>query len=127
MHDPLFRHLHQIRTSAGSEVFSEGAVNYAHLLAAADSHDDATDIIYDAIVLKLSIALNIEAQDVDPAKPLYMFGVDSLVAVELRTWLFKEIGAEVAIFDMMRGASIRAVAASVASRSKFVRSMEPDE
>lgn len=127
MHDPLFKHLHQIRTHLGGETSKEGHVDYSLLLATADSHDDATDIICDAIVWKLSRALNIETQDVDPLKPLYAFGVDSLVAVELRTWLSKEVGAEVGVFDMMGGQSIRAVATLVATRSKFVRPMEAEE
>ena len=43
------------------------------------------------------------AGDVDTGKPLYAYGVDSLLAVELRNWFGKEIGAEVAIFDIMGG------------------------
>lgn len=123
MHDPLFKQLHQIRTMGGSGHSTEDSVNYSLLLAAVESHDAATDIIYDAIVWKLSKALNIEPQDVDPSKPLHAFGVDSLVAVELRTWLLKEVGAEVAVFDLMGGTTIRAVASMVATRSSFVRAV----
>ena len=55
------------------------------------------------------------------SKPLHEHGVDSLVAVELRTWLLKDLGAEVAVFDMMSGSSIRALAGLVAGRSSLVK------
>lgn len=124
MHDPLFKHLYQIRTAGGSGDSAEDSVNYGLLLAAAESHQAAVDIINNAIVRKLCKALTIEAQDVDSSKPLHEHGVDSLVAVELRTWLLKDLGAEVAVFDMMSGSSIRALAGLVAGRSSLVNITE---
>lgn len=120
MHDPLFKQMYQIRTVGGSVDSAEDSVNYDLLLAAAESHQSAVDIINDAIVRKLCKALMIEAQDVDSSKPLHEHGVDSLVAVELRTWLLKDLGAEVAVFDMMSGSSLRALAELVAGRSSLV-------
>ena len=120
MHDPLFKHLYQIRTVGGSADTAEDSINYGLLLAAAQSHQAAVDIIDDAIVRKLCKALTIEKQDVDSSKPLHEHGVDSLVAVELRTWLLRDLGAEVAVFDMMSGSSIRALAELVAGRSSLV-------
>lgn len=125
--DPLFSHLFQVRTSSGRSDGPDKRVNYAMLLAAADSVDAAENIILDAILTKLSKALSIEAKNIDPSKPLHAFGVDSLVAVELRTWLLKEIGAEVAVFDMMGGANIRQLASLVTTRSSFVQSPEAEK
>ena len=127
MHDPLFKHLYQIRTVGGGGNSTENSVNHGLLLAAAESHQAAVDIINDAIVRKLCKALTIEAQDVDSSKPLHEYGVDSLVAVELRTWLLKDLGAEVAVFDMMGGSSIRALAGLVAGRSSLVKVAEAKE
>ena len=127
MHDLLFKHLYQIRTVGGGADTAEDSANYGLLLAAAQSHQAAVDIINDAIVRKLCKALTIETQDVDPSKPLHEHGVDSLVAVELRTWLLKDLGAEVAVFDMMSGSSIRALAELVAGRSGLVKVVELKE
>ena len=120
--DPLFSHLFQVRTSSERSYRAGKAVNYTTLLTSADSIDSAENFILDAILTKLSKALSIEAKDIDPSKPLYEFSVDSLVAVELRTWLLKEIGAEVAVFDMMGGSNIRQLASLVTIRSSFVKS-----
>ena len=76
---------------------------------------------------KLSKALGIEVQSIDPAQPLHAYGVDSLVGVELRTWLLKEIGAEIAVFDIVGETTIQALAQLVAARSSLVRFAAADE
>ena len=67
----------------------------------------------------LVTALGMPAGDVDIGKPLHAYGVDSLLAVELRNWFGKDVGAEVAIFDIMGVQSIAEVAALVAGRSRW--------
>ena len=125
--DPLFRHLYQIRILGGGGDSAGESVNYSALLAGVESHDAATEIIFNAIVKKLCKLLSIEPRDVDPSKPLHAFGIDSLIAIELRSWLLKEMGAEVAVFEMLEGGSVRAFAALVATRSNFVKPTETEE
>ena len=55
--------------------------------------------------------------DIDISKPLHAYGVDSLLAVELRNYFAKELSADVAIFDLMGGPSIGAVTLTVAKKS----------
>jgi acyl carrier protein len=121
MRDPIFKQLYQIRSSEVSTDLEETSVNHAALLAAAESHKEAEEIVVQAVVRKLSRALGIEQHDIDPAKPLHAYGVDSLVAVELRTWVIKELGAEIAVFDMMGDSSIRALASLIALRSALIQ------
>jgi aryl carrier-like protein len=127
MSDPLFRHLYQIRVLASGGDSGGESVNYSGLLAGVESHDAAAEIIFDAIVKKLCKLLNTEPRDIDPSKALPAFGIDSLMAIELRSWLLKEMGAEVAVFEMLEGSSVRAFAALVATRSSFVKSTETEE
>lgn len=96
-------------------------------MGATDSLDTAEAIVLEAMLTKISKALGVETVNLDASKPLHAFGVDWLVAVELRTWLLKEVGAEVAVFDIMGGSSIRQLATLVASRSSFVHLKEVDE
>lgn len=121
MRDPLFRHLYRIRTLEGAAESDERSVNYALLLAGADNFQEASGIVYEAMVSKLVKALNISQGDVDPSKPLHALGVDSLVAVELRTWMLKQLDADVAVFDLMEVASLRALASLIATRSGYVK------
>jgi hypothetical protein len=46
----------------------------------------------------------------DAGTPLHEYRVDFLVAVELRTWFMKEIGANVAVVDITGETSARNLA-----------------
>lgn len=123
MHDPLFRSLYQIRGDGEADGDADGegsASSCAALLPAASSLAEATEVVSTAIVLKLCKALSSSERDIDTAKPLHSYGVDSLVAVELRTWFIREVGADVAVFDIMGGHSLRELAELAARRSSFV-------
>lgn len=114
-----FRHLHQMGLDESLSNDTETAVDYVALFRSATSFGDATRILTDGLVKKLAKALSIPPDDIDTSKPLHAYGVDSLLAVELRNYFAKELGADVAIFDLMGGASFAAVGMTVASRSKY--------
>ncbi len=57
-------------------------------------------------------------EDVDAEKTLADYGTDSLMAVELRSWMRKDFGADVTEFDMMGGKSIKAVGELVAGKAE---------
>ena len=52
-------------------------------------------------------------EDIDPGQPIHALGVDSLVALEVRYWLMKEMRAHIAFFDIMGSPSLRALASIV--------------
>ncbi len=120
MRDPLFRTFYQMGTSTANSDEDADAVDYEKLLGAADSPGAAEEIVCEGLVKKLCRALMIEAEDIDTGKPMHAYGVDSLVAVELRSWLTKEMGAEVAVFDIMGSGSIKELAGVVAGKSRCV-------
>lgn len=91
-------------------------------LSSASSLDEATAEIVQALVKKLVDIFMIPVEEVVPSKSMAAFGVDSLVAVELRNMLALQAGAEVSIFDIMQSPSLAAFAMVVASKSAFVSS-----
>lgn len=46
--------------------------------------------------------------------------VDSLVAVEIRNWFFRELKSEVALFDLLAPLALNTLSLKVASKSKLV-------
>ncbi|KUI56159.1 Lovastatin diketide synthase LovF [Cytospora mali] len=121
--DPLFS---QLAVSSATKATGENkadatkTVNHAALLAAATSPEEAVKVALEALLLKISRVLSVDVSNLDPAKPLHAYGVDSLVAVELRSWLAKELKAEVSVFDMTNASSISQVASTAMVRSKLV-------
>ena len=118
MRDPLFRTFYQMGTSTSNDNEDTDAVDYKALLGTAESLAAAKAVVCEGLVKKLCRALMIEAEAVDIEKPLHAYGVESLVAVELRSWFTKEMGAEVAVFDIMGSGSIKELAGAVAGKSQ---------
>ena len=114
-----FRHLHHMGLSKASTSSSEKSVDYAALLRDAPSLEGAGHVVTECLLQKLIRSLSIPREDLDTAKPLHAYGVDSLLAVELRNYFAKELSADVAIFDIMGAASIDAVSLTVARKSAF--------
>lgn len=92
-------------------------VNYFKAFRSATSADEASAVVLSALTSKLSRALSVAPEDLDPSKPLHQYGVDSLVAVELRNWFGKEFEASVTVLKIMNAVDVRAVAALIVIES----------
>lgn len=117
-----FRHLHQTGLGKQDTSSFEQSVDYAASLREASSEQDAGQVVKDCLLQKLSRSLSMPRDDIDTSKPLHAYGVDSLLAVELRNHFAKEMSADGAIFDRMGGPSIDAVSLTVTKESTFSRS-----
>lgn len=90
------------------------------LFRQAGDSGERVQIVLRALSAKLARAMSISPDDVEPGKALSAYGVDSLMAVELRNWIGREFGAAVAVFDIMGGVPIASVADLVTARSGVV-------
>lgn len=129
--DPLFSHLAvsssaATAAAAGATTDVNKSVNHVALLAAAKSPEEAEKAVLEALLLKLSRVLSVDVSNLDAAKPLHAYGADSLVAVQLRSWIAKELKAEVSIFDMTNASSISQVAVMAAEKSRLVAKDDRD-
>lgn len=97
-----------------------GSSLLANKLSTAESLDHAVQYVGEAIAEKVSDIFMIPLDDVDLAKKPAQYGIDSLVAVELRNMLFQQAAAEVSIFDIMQSVSLAALAATICSKSAHV-------
>ena len=89
-------------------------------IAAAEKFDDAVEAIVKGITKKLCDIFMIAEAEISPSMALSDYGVDSLVAVELRNMLALRAGSETSIFDIMQSTSITALSAVVASKSSHI-------
>jgi acyl carrier protein len=89
--------------------------SFSHLFRQADTARERTKVVVTALQAKLARALGVEAEDIDSSgKGLADYGVDSLLAVELRNWMKRDFGVTLAVFEIMQGGrSIRDVAGLV--------------
>lgn len=119
--EPRFAHLRLIDsvsnlTSPDSSVIAQ----LSALLVEVTTLADATKIICDSLMSKISRISMLPIEDLDPGKPANFFGVDSLVAVEVRNWIFREIHADINVFDILSGTPMSTLAEKIAARSELV-------
>ena len=100
------------------------ASDLAGCIARASSLEEAANAIADAVVKKLMAIFMMQASEIQISQRLSEFGVDSLVAVELRNMLALRAGSDVSIFDIMQSSSIAKLAGVVASKSTYLRVVE---
>ena len=122
MRKSQFAHLHQIRgtvpLAASVADPKDGIHTTAALLTASDSLPDAAAIVSASLAEKLSSALSMPVENIDPTRAPHSFGVDSLVALELRNWFAREVGADVSVFEILGNESVHNLGLKAAGRSR---------
>jgi hypothetical protein len=87
------------------------------------SWTEAVKLITQAIVEKVASIFTLPSSEILASEPLSKYGVDSLVAVELRNWLLMAAQSEVSIFDVLHSPSVSVLAETVSVKSRYVKSI----
>ncbi|KAI3336843.1 putative polyketide synthase [Xylariaceae sp. AK1471] len=90
-------------------------------LIAATSLAQATDIIEGALGAKLAMSMSMSAEDIDTSKPVSVYGVDSLISLEIRTWVFTVLKSDIGTFDILRAGPMTQLAAKIAENSMLIQ------
>lgn len=98
---------------------SSNQIHFETVFAASKSLAAAGEAVNKALLEKLASSLALSREELDADTPLHAYGVDSLVAVELRNWFAKEVHAELAIFDVLGGATARTASMLAAAKTRF--------
>jgi len=69
--------------------------------------NEVIDEVTALIIHKTAALTMIPVEDIKPTHSLHQYGMDSLVAVELKNWLFKAIMVELSVADIMESTSVR--------------------
>jgi hybrid polyketide synthase/nonribosomal peptide synthetase ACE1 len=75
-------------------------------LIAATTAEQVLSIIKTCFAAKLQIVLQLTDEDVDMDVPLVEIGIDSLVAVEVRSWFLKELQTDMPVLKILGGGSV---------------------
>ncbi|KAJ6080912.1 hypothetical protein N7499_005786 [Penicillium canescens] len=113
--NPMFQHL---VSKSSSLVISDKKGKAGMLIKTrlfeATSMQEVMEILIDGFVLKLQSSLQADSStpmlDMSPDE----LGVDSLVAVDLRSWFLKELGVDMPVLKIFNAASIRELLATAA-------------
>ncbi|KAK5957266.1 Type I Iterative PKS [Knufia fluminis] len=112
---PLFTHLNSVNVH--NHTFAAGNTDNAPndpttslyitpLLRSATTLNQATEIVTTAIRHKLAALLAVEVENIETGKSVAGNGVDSLVAMEFRTYLVRELGCDVPVVEIQGCGSV---------------------
>ncbi|OQE38549.1 hypothetical protein PENCOP_c008G00808 [Penicillium coprophilum] len=96
---------------------TRGVASLKDRLSSCSSRSDAVESMIHALSTKLSSIFMIPESDINIKLPLAEYGVDSLVAVELRSWLVQSAKADISIFDLTTSQSLSALAEIIVNQS----------
>lgn len=81
---------------------------------------ELTQLVVNAVADKLAVIFNVDPSVIDPEVPLSQYGVDSLVAVDVRNWLASRLKARVSVSDITQAASLPSFAVLAIANSELM-------
>ena len=95
-----------------------------HLIQNSSTLASARAHIYNSLATKFSIVLMIEPEDLRPDRTLASYGTDSLMAVEIRSWIRREMEASVIVIDMLADNTLESLTEIVMEKSALVEKLK---
>lgn len=127
-HQPFWGHMHYIPLGARRQGESDAAGNSStsaqQLLAeatarvaAAKTPAEAAEVVTWALSQRVATLLAIPEERLDMFKPMHSYGIDSLTAVDIRNWVAKTFDVDIAVFDILGGATFASAGSAIASKA----------
>ncbi|KAI1375107.1 hypothetical protein F4677DRAFT_455044 [Hypoxylon crocopeplum] len=90
------------------------------IFAAATSEEEVYDILLAQLLEGISGITKMSSEDMDPRKSLPFYGIDSLMGIEIRTWLMQEFQADLSVFDIVSNEPLSGFVRKVMAQSTLV-------
>lgn len=123
MSDSKFTHLrlaYRISQSSQAKAGQGKGGSPSERLEKASSFEEARKLVYETLAVRIAEVLMKSVEDVSPSQAMSSYGLDSLVAVEIRNWIARELGVKVSMFDLISGNSLEMLAVVIVMKSKGV-------
>ncbi|KAJ4163171.1 hypothetical protein LMH87_004915 [Akanthomyces muscarius] len=111
LNDPRCSHLTstvKVQTQQRSEN-AASSHNLRGQMESAHTEEEALPTLRDACCAKLESMMQLPEGSVDVDRSMIDIGIDSLVAVEIRTWFLKELGSDIPVLKILGGHSVATI------------------
>jgi acyl carrier protein len=122
----MFTH---VRQTVKKQVNNDGAIEtktFKDLVTQTDDKDEIEAFVAQLIGNKLADLMLIEPNEVDLDESILDFGLDSLIAIELRNWIMREFSAPIQSSEVLDSENIWALAQKVTQRSSLTGDSNSD-
>ena len=119
--DPKFSHIVRgTQNTTDNASAKDQAVSTRDSLKQVHSPAEIQRIIQDALVGKIASVSMTPREDIDLEKPLAAYGMDSLVAVEIRNWIANEMAANISALEFIASSSLAGLCKAVVEKSTLI-------
>ena len=119
--DPRFSHVVRSTQSTSGDVTTKSKiVSLRDSLKQVTSLAEVQRIVEEALAGKIANLSMTPREDIDPQKPLAAYGMDSLVAVEIRNWITNEMAASINALEFIASSSLAGLTTAVISKSTLI-------
>lgn len=94
--------------------------SYFRWTAIKTEYQSKTRYTCNTIIVKMSALLMVPLEDVSSSKSMSGYGIDLLVAVEMRNWLVRELDTTMLILELLANISLWELSRKIARKSKLV-------
>ena len=118
---PPFAHFRRrALDSMGANGQADSSDRVGDALRQATTLAEAADKICAALVDRISSRSSIPVDNINTSKGITDYGIDSLVAVELRNWIAREMDSTIPILDLLANQSLQQLSVKIGQKSRLV-------
>ncbi|KAJ5314084.1 uncharacterized protein N7443_000968 [Penicillium atrosanguineum] len=121
VNDTKLSHLLRVSTLAGADTpdaaQSGSDISPATAIRQCRTREAAENIVVTSFMQKISSILMRPAEEMDPASPISVYGLDSLVAIEIRNWITRELEANLQILEILTSDSMPTLSGLILRKS----------
>ena len=125
LQNPLFCHLPHDGDSGSSEPKARLIKSIDAIIAAAADIDEVHNIVATAMMVHFSTLVALERDKMSLDSPMKDFGLDSLIAIEMKNWISRTLKAAVQTSEIVDAADLRELVTMVTRRSSLVIAYQP--
>ncbi|KAH8650550.1 putative polyketide synthase [Tricladium varicosporioides] len=106
-------------STAASSSSSKPSLSLAQSIRSTTSYSTALDLVVEGLMTKVSDVLMVPREEMDASKPIVVYGLDSLVAIEVRNWITRELEASLQVLELLTASSIKGLGVLILGKSRL--------
>lgn len=110
----------QVDSASVNKTLANSAVSLRESLKVAASLEEAETLVYAGLVDKVSAILAMAKDDIDGRQPISAYGLDSLVAVEIRNWVTRQTEANLQVLELLSSGSLLSLSHHIVKKSALL-------
>jgi hypothetical protein len=95
------------------------SISLSSAVKSSKSYEEAVQLVSNGLMDKVSAVLMVPREEMDQSRPIVVYGLDSLVAIEIRNWITSELEASLQVLELLTSSSITALAEMILKKSRL--------